>query len=61
MAIVKKEIKKDVCLMSTGDDPPQLQGASPFRQFIRGIWPWAIIAIGIAITMAWVFFLDMSS
>jgi hypothetical protein len=43
--------------MSTGDDAPQLQSASPFRQFIRRIWPWAIIAIGIAITVAWAFFL----
>ena len=43
--------------MPTGDDPPQLQGASPFRQFIRRIWPWAMIALGISITAAWIFFL----
>jgi hypothetical protein len=50
-------VKKDVCLMSTGDGPPELQRTSPFRQLIRRIWPWAMIALGVAITVVWIFFL----
>ena len=50
-------VKKDVCLMPTADDSPELQRTSPFRQFIRRIWPWAMIALGIAATAAWIFFL----
>ena len=50
-------VKKDVCLMSTGDNPPELPGTSSFRQLIRRIWPWAMIALGVAITVAWIFFL----
>ena len=50
-------VKKDVCLMPTADNSPELQRTSPFRQFIRRIWPWAMIALGIAATAAWIFFL----
>ena len=52
-----RDCKKDVCLMSTGDNPPEPQRTSPFRQLIRRIWPWAMIALGIAITVAWILFL----
>jgi hypothetical protein len=48
---------KDDCLMSTGDNPPEFECLSPIRQFIRRIWPLAIIVLGIAMTAAWTFVL----
>ena len=40
--------------MSTGDDPPELQPTPLIRQPTRRIWPWAIIAFGVALTAAWI-------
>jgi hypothetical protein len=40
--------------MSTGDEPPELQPTSPVRRLIRRTWPWAIIALAVTLTAAWI-------
>jgi len=40
--------------MSTGDNSPERKRGSPIRWRIRRLWPWAIVALGFALTAAWV-------
>jgi hypothetical protein len=42
--------------MATRDSSPELP-STPIRQRIRRIWPWALMALGLAITVVWIFFL----
>jgi len=37
--------------MSAGENSPKLKRAT---QLIRRIWPWAIVALGFALTAAWI-------
>ena len=40
--------------MSTGDNSPERTRDPPIWQRIRRLWPWAIVALGVALTAAWI-------
>jgi hypothetical protein len=43
--------------MSTDDNSPEGKRVSSIRHRAKKIWPWAFIALGVALTAAWIFVL----
>jgi hypothetical protein len=39
--------------MSTGDSSPERKRDPLIWQRIRRLWPWAIVALGVALTTVW--------